>query len=150
MTSLDCISDEDVSVCVPTSIVEGLKTLPERPIVIFINTENKEIQIKYAGGKFIFMGYDSVTYPDKQKLESTGNISMPAYEFYNGISKVVNFAADDELRPVICTVLIEASPESVTFVGTDGHGLGFVSQKGLCTKKTQSSLVALLLLYLKV
>lgn len=135
MTSLDCISDEDVSVCVPTSIVEGLKTLPEQPIVIFINTENKEIQIKYAGGKFMFMGYDSATYPDKQKIESTGNISMPACEFYNGISKVVNFAADDELRPVICTVLIEASPESVTFVGTDGHGLGFVSQKGLCTKK---------------
>lgn len=134
-TSLDCISDEDISICVPTSIVEGLKTLPEQPIVILINTENKEIQIKYAGGKFVFMGYDSVTYPDKQKLESTSNISMPACEFYNGIVKVVNLAAEDELRPVICTVFIEASPESITFVGTDGHGLGYISLKGSCSEK---------------
>lgn len=135
-TSLDCISDDDISICVPTSIVEGLKTLPEQPIVIFINSENKEIQIKYAGGKFVFMGYDSVTYPHKQKFEATGNISMPACNFYNGIAKVVNLAAEDELRPVICTVFIDASPGIVTFVGTDGHGLGFVSRKGSCTEKT--------------
>lgn len=136
MTSLECISDEDMSVCVPTAILDGLKTLPEQPLNIYINPNNKEILIKYSGGKFEFMGYESVSYPSKRDFDSLDYINTTAEEFYNGIVKVVNLAAEDELRPVMSTVLIEASPKTLTFVGTDGHGLGsFSLKKESCTKK---------------
>lgn len=48
--SLECIADEDLSICVPASILDGLKTLPEQPIDICINPDNKSILIKYHGG----------------------------------------------------------------------------------------------------
>lgn len=137
MTSLDCISDEDMSVCVPTAILDGLKTLPEQPLNININLETKEIQIKYNGGKFEFMGYESLSYPCKKEFDSLDCINTTAEEFYNGIAKVVNLGAEDELRPVMSSVLIEASPKALTFVGTDGHGLGCFSYvKESCIKKS--------------
>lgn len=136
MTSLECISDEDMSVCVPTAILDGLKTLPEQPLNIYINPNNKEILIKYSGGKFEFMGYETVSYPSKKEFDSSDCINTTAEEFYNGIAKVVNLAAEDELRPVMSTVLIEASPKALTFVGTDGHGLGsFSCEKESCINK---------------
>ena len=136
MTSLECISDEDMSVCVPTAILDGLKTLPEQPLNIYINPNNKEILIKYSGGKFEFMGYETVSYPSKKEFETSDCINTTAEEFYNGIAKVVNLAAEDELRPVMSTVHIEASPKALTFVGTDGHGLGsFSCKKESCINK---------------
>ena len=142
MTSLDCISDEDMSVCVPTTILDGLKTLPEQPVNIYVNPNSKEIQIKYNGGKFEFMGYESAPYPVKKEFETSGCINTTAEELYNGIAKVVNLAAEDELRPVICTVLIDASLKSLNFVGTDGHGLGILSHKKESTNNKISIVVS--------
>lgn len=125
-TSLECIFDEDVKICVPTSIVDGLKTLPEQPIDIHIDPETKSIVVKYHGGKFEIVGYDATTYPQKKEIETLDTISITAEDFYNGIAKVINFAAEDGLRPIITSVLIEAKESGIFFVGTDGHGLGSV------------------------
>lgn len=32
--SLECMAEEDLSICVPASILDGLKTLPEQPLDI--------------------------------------------------------------------------------------------------------------------
>ena len=55
------------SICVPASILDGLKTLPEQPLDIYINPDNKSILIKYYGGKFEVVGYDSKPFPQKKK-----------------------------------------------------------------------------------
>ena len=65
-TSLECIFDEEISICVPTSLLEGLRNLPEQPIDIIINKDTREIRIKYHGGKFEVVGYDPSTYPGKK------------------------------------------------------------------------------------
>ena len=54
--SLECMAEEDLSICVPASILDGLKTLPEQPLDISINPDNKSILIKYYGGKFEVVG----------------------------------------------------------------------------------------------
>ena len=41
--SLECMAEEDLSICVPASILDGLKTLPEQPLDISINPDNKSI-----------------------------------------------------------------------------------------------------------
>ena len=67
-TSLECIFDEEISICVPTSLLEGLRNLPEQPIDIIINKDTREIRIKYHGGKFEVVGYDPSTYPGKRSI----------------------------------------------------------------------------------
>ena len=37
--SLECMAEEDLSICVPASILDGLKTLPEQPLDIYINPD---------------------------------------------------------------------------------------------------------------
>ena len=41
--SLECMAEADLSICVPASILDGLKTLPEQPLDIYINPDNKSI-----------------------------------------------------------------------------------------------------------
>lgn len=129
MTSLECISDADVSICVPPSIVDGLKTLPEQPLDIYINPDNNAILIKYYGGKFEVVGNDSNLYPVKRETDALDEIKTTAEELYNGISKVINFAAEGDLRPIMSSIFIEATPGYITFVASDGHGLGFLKKE---------------------
>ena len=134
-TSLECMAEEDLSICVPSSILDGLKTLPEQPIDICINPDNKSILIKYHGGKFEVVGYDSRPFPQKKKTEVLDEIRTTAEEFNNGISKVINFAALDELRPVMSSVSIETVPGEIIFVSSNGHGLGLFKRKNKhCTE----------------
>ncbi|MDD2953144.1 MAG: DNA polymerase III subunit beta [Parabacteroides sp.] len=125
-TSLECIFDEEISICVPTSILDGLKNLPEQPIDMIINKDTREIRIKYHGGKFEVMGYAPSTYPGKRSIEVLDSISLRTEDLFYGISKVINLAGNDDIRPVISSVFIETEPEAVCFVGTDAHGMGLV------------------------
>lgn len=78
--SLECMAEEDLSICVPASILDGLKTLPEQPLDIYINPDNKSILIKYYGGKFEVVGYDSKPFPQKKKTEILDEIRTTAEE----------------------------------------------------------------------
>lgn len=127
-TSLECLSDEEGTICMPTTIVEGLKALPEQPIDIFIDLTIRNVKIKYHGGKFEFSGYDPSTYPVRKEIQALDSIQLTADVFYTGIAKVLNFTAVDDLRPILTSVFIETSPGSIYFVGTDGHGLGYMKR----------------------
>lgn len=137
--SLECMAEEDLSICVPASILDGLKTLPEQPLDIYINPDNKSILIKYYGGKFEVVGYDSKPFPQKKKTEILDEIRTTAEEFNNGISKVINFAAADELRPIMNSVSIETAPGEIIFVSSNGHGLGLFKRKKQCCTETCSN-----------
>lgn len=140
--SLECMAEEDLSICVPASILDGLKTLPEQPLDIYINPDNKSILIKYYGGKFEVVGYDSKPFPQKKKTEILDEIRTTAEEFNNGISKVINFAAADELRPIMNSVSIETAPGEIIFVSSNGHGLGLFKRKKQCCTETCSVIIS--------
>lgn len=140
--SLECMAEEDLSICVPASILDGLKTLPEQPLDIYINPDNKSILIKYYGGKFEVVGYDSKPFPQKKKTEILDEIRTMAEEFNNGISKVINFAAADELRPIMNSVSIETAPGEIIFVSSNGHGLGLFKRKKQCCTETCSVIIS--------
>ena len=129
MTSLECMVDENISICVPTSILEGLKTLPEQPIDIHINPDKKSILVKYHGGKFEVIGCDSKPFPQKKTAEVLDEIKTTAEDFNYGISKVINFAASDELRPVMASVSIESNPGRIIFVASNGSTLGLLEKQ---------------------
>ena len=72
------------------------------------------------------VGYDPSTYPGKRSIEVLDSVSLSAEDLFNGISKVINLAGNDDIRPVLSSVFIETEPETVCFVGADGHGMGFL------------------------
>ena len=119
-----------------------VKTLPEQPLDIYINPDNKSILIKYYGGKFEVVGYDSKPFPQKKKTEILDEIRTTAEEFNNGISKVINFAAADELRPIMNSVSIETAPGEIIFVSSNGHGLGLFKRKKQCCTETCSVIIS--------
>lgn len=128
-TSVECLFDEELTLCVPTSIVEGLKTLPEQPINVHINPDNLSILVRYQGGKFEVAGYSTNTYPQKKEITTLETISITAEELYSGISKVINFASESDLRPILDSVLLEAKQGCIFFVATDGNGLGVMKKE---------------------
>ena len=125
--SLECMAEEDLSICVPASILDGLKTLPEQPLDIYINPDNKSILKPF---------------PQKKKTEILDEIRTTAEEFNNGISKVINFAAADELRPIMNSVSIETAPGEIIFVSSNGHGLGLFKRKKQCCTETCSVIIS--------
>lgn len=128
-TSMECIFDEEITICVPTTIVEGLKTLTEQPLDMIINPVTREIRVNYHGGKFEVAGYDPVTYPGKKKIDALDTIRISARDFYYGISKVIGQAGQDDLRPIMTSVFMETTQDSLYFVATDGHRLGFLKRR---------------------
>lgn len=124
-TQIECSIEGDVSICVSTAVVDGLKNIPEQPIMIDIDG-NMNIHIHYQGGRFDLVGLSPATYPKRITMDPIGEIHMGAQDFYEGLAKVVNLAATSDLRPVISSVFVEANPDSIHFVATDGHGMGFL------------------------
>lgn len=124
-TEIDCKIEGDVSICVSTTIMDGLKNIPEQPIMIDID-ESMNIHVRYQGGRFDLVGLAPTTYPQRIAIDPIGEINMEAHDFYDGLSKVINLAATGDLRPIISSVFVEANPDAIHFVATDGHGMGFL------------------------
>lgn len=55
--------------------------------------------------------------------ENSVKISIPADVLASGISASLFAAADDEIRPVMCGVYFDFTPENVTMVASDGRKL---------------------------
>lgn len=128
-TSIECVADAELKFCIPaTMLLNALKTLPEQPININVNENNYEVKIIYSGGKFEMIGMNDADYPKPNEFQANDNIVISCQDFLHGICSVQHLAAEDELRPAMCTVFLEIKKENYTFVGTDGHGLGTITK----------------------
>jgi len=126
--SMDCISEEDVSICIESSmLLNALKELPEQPIQFTIDKSTLGVRIDYSGGKFEMTGKDPTLFPTPKEL--TGNedtIQIDNIQFVSGITNVSFCAANDELRPVMNGVFVEIEKDHINFVSTDGHRMDIV------------------------
>lgn len=107
-----------------TTIINGLKEISEQPITIDVNNESKEIIINYQNGRSNFIGQNGDDYPVIQSIgEGTQQISIATDVLLGGISRALFATAEDELRPVMNGIYFDMTPESLTFVASDGHKL---------------------------
>jgi len=113
-------------IAVPAKLlIDTLKEFPEQPLTFQINTETFAIDIFSENGKFSIMGQNGEDYPELPELHSSSatSVVMGHDILLSGINKTLFATADDELRPVMNGILIEISPEDVTFVASDAHKL---------------------------
>jgi DNA polymerase-3 subunit beta len=113
-------------IAVPAKLlIDTLKEFPEQPLTFQINTDTFAIDIFSENGKFSIMGQNGEDYPELPELQSSSatSVVMGHDILLNGINKTLFATADDELRPVMNGILIEISPDDVTFVASDAHKL---------------------------
>jgi DNA polymerase-3 subunit beta len=127
ITWIDLDNTEGIGeIAIPAKLlIDTLKEFPEQPLTFQVNTETFAIDIFSENGKFSIMGQNGEDYPGLPELHSSvaTSVSMGHDIILSGINKTLFATADDELRPVMNGILIEISPEDVTFVASDAHKL---------------------------
>jgi DNA polymerase-3 subunit beta len=104
-------------------LVDILKTFADVPLSITVDPNTNGINIHSDSGKYKTAGHDATEYPSLPEFQRRGSFTVEALTFNNGVAKTIFAAGNDELRPVMSGVLLQASPYSANFVATDAHKL---------------------------
>ncbi len=119
-------ADGEGIVALPARILlETLREFPVQPLAFEINMNTLQVEISSENGKFNVMGQNGIDFPALPaiKKEKKFSFSINADIMLAGINKTIFATADDELRPVMGGIFVEASPGRITFVASDAHKL---------------------------
>ena len=127
-------------IAIPARILtDTLKEFPEQPLTFEVNLSNLSVVISSENGKFTIVGQNAADFPQMPviKKDKKSSIEVAPDILLNGVSKTLFATADDELRPVMNGILVELSPDDLTFVSSDAHKL--VRYKRTDAKSEESS-----------
>ncbi len=127
-------------IAIPARILtDTLKEFPEQPLTFEVNLNNLSVVISSENGKFTIVGQNAADFPQMPviKKDRKSSVEVPPDLLLNGVSKTLFATADDELRPVMNGILVELSPDDLTFVSSDAHKL--VRYKRTDAKSEESS-----------
>ena len=116
----------DGMIALPARILlDTLKEFSAQPLTFDINLETMAVVISSENGKFNVVGQNGVDFPALPAIKKDKKFSFTinADIMLAGINKTLFATADDELRPVMGGIFIEASTDKITFVASDAHKL---------------------------
>jgi DNA polymerase-3 subunit beta len=119
-------TEDSGGIAIPARILtDTLKEFPEQPLTFEVNLNNLSVVISSENGKFTIVGQNAADFPQMPviKKDKKSSVEVAADVLLNGVSKTLFATADDELRPVMNGILIELSPDDMTFVSSDAHKL---------------------------
>lgn len=119
-------SDGEGVIALPSRILlETLKKFPEQPLNFDIDMASFAVNIVTEKGKFSIVGQNGNDFPELPTLDAdkSSSLQVGIDLLESGINKTLFATADDELRPVMNGILVELSPENMTFVASDSHKL---------------------------
>ncbi|MCH5174591.1 MAG: DNA polymerase III subunit beta [Prevotellaceae bacterium] len=105
-------------------LISSIKEISEQPITFNIDPDTFAIEITYQNGKYNLVGQNGYEFPSPCSVSDISrSIAIDSQILMNGINRCLFAAADDELRPQMNGVYFDMTPESITFVASDGHKL---------------------------
>jgi DNA polymerase III subunit beta len=119
-------TDGDGSVAIPARILlDTMKEFPEQPLTFDINTSTLAIVINSENGRFNVVGHQGVDFPVLPVIKADKKVvfTVGASVLLSGINRTLFATADDELRPVMGGIFVEAGTDGLTFVASDAHKL---------------------------
>lgn len=119
-------TDGDGSVAIPARILlDTLKEFPEQPLTFDINVSTMAVVINSENGRFSVVGQNGVDFPVLPVIRADKKVSftLGASVLLSGINRTLFATADDELRPVMGGIFVEAGTDGLTFVASDAHKL---------------------------
>lgn len=110
-------------IAVPAKLlVDVLKSLPNQPIAFEVQ-KNNLITMVTTTGEYEISYVDGLDYPKIEELKKTVTTNMPSGILSAAISRTLFATGTDELRPVMCGVYFQLSPNGSIFTSTDAHRL---------------------------
>ena len=119
-------TDGDGTIALPARILlDTLKEFSVQPLTFDINMDTMAVVISSENGKFNVVGQNGIDFPALPSIKKDKRFvfGINADILLAGISKTLFATADDELRPVMGGIFIEASTDKITFVASDAHKL---------------------------
>jgi DNA polymerase-3 subunit beta len=116
----------DGMIALPARILlDTLKEFSSQPLTFDINPETMAVVINSENGTFNVVGQNGIDFPALPvvKKDKKFSFTINADVMLSGINKTLFATADDELRPVMGGIFIDASPDRITFVASDAHKL---------------------------
>ncbi len=119
-------TDGDGTIALPARILlDTLREFSVQPLTFDINMSTMAVVISSENGKFNVVGQNGIDFPALPaiKKDKKFSFSINADILLAGINRTLFATADDELRPVMGGVFVEAATDKVTFVASDAHKL---------------------------
>lgn len=119
-------TDGNGSIALPARILlESLKEFSVQPLTFDINMDTMAVVISSENGKFNVVGQNGIDFPALPSIKKDKKVvfMINADVLLAGIGKTLFATADDELRPVMGGIFVEASTDKITFVASDAHKL---------------------------
>ncbi|HCY40460.1 MAG TPA: DNA polymerase III subunit beta [Prolixibacteraceae bacterium] len=120
---VDCaISEEcELSFLIDAKLLlDGLRELPEQPIILEIDIETYAVNLIHQSGTYHFTGRNSEHFSKVEVNDpEMTTIKMDAELLIAGIKKVYHFAGNDEIRPMLSSVFIESKMDKLTFASSN-------------------------------
>jgi DNA polymerase-3 subunit beta len=119
-------TDGDGTIALPARILlDTLKEFSVQPLTFDINMDTMAVVISSENGKFNVVGQNGIDFPALPSIKKDKKFSflINADVLLAGISKTLFATADDELRPVMGGIFVEAATDKITFVASDAHKL---------------------------
>ncbi|MFO7869091.1 MAG: DNA polymerase III subunit beta [Bacteroidales bacterium] len=105
-------------------LTDLLKEFTDQPLTFKINTENFQIDIQSASGKYSIIGQNGDEFPKLPEMQDNkSTISLSSEIFQKAISSTIFATGDDEMRPVMNGIFVELTEEYFRMVATDSHKL---------------------------
>ena len=106
-------------------LLDTLKEFSVQPLTFDINMETMALVISSENGKFNVIGHNGIDFPALPAIKEDKKFSFEinADVMLAGITRTLFATADDELRPVMGGIFVEASTDKITFVASDAHKL---------------------------
>jgi len=119
---------------------DGLTVLPGKKLAdivreisapkVDIFTKELTVHVHGGGAKASFSGLDPAEFPEAPALPEGVVLEFPLATLLEHFDTVSYAVSKDDSRPAMTGVNWEVSKTETRMVGTDGHRLGFISQKG--------------------
>ena len=119
-------TDGDGTIALPARILlDTLKEFSVQPLTFDINMDTMAVEISSENGKFNVVGQNGIDFPALPSIKKDKKFVflINADVLLAGITKTIFATADDELRPVMGGIFVEASTDKITFVASDAHKL---------------------------
>lgn len=134
---------DDGRICIPSKILtEYLKNLPDQPITLNVNPDDRSIEINSDFGKYKISGENADDFPKEPQPGEASSFNIPSIALLESISKTIFAVSNDTLRPAMTGVYFQLEEGgNINFVATDAHRLVQMSRSGLEHKSNDGFIV---------
>ncbi|MBO0937544.1 DNA polymerase III subunit beta [Fibrella sp. HMF5335] len=128
-TQIPVDASEGGAIAIPAKLLlDTLRSLPDQPITININTETFGTEILTDNGRYKISGENPIDFPKIPSVNKNLSVELSSDGLLSAINNTVFATSTDDLRPAMTGVYLQLSADTAgagtaTFVATDGHRL---------------------------